>query len=63
MISKNTKPNAEQKAWLKSVADFHNEYGTEYLYGEEWSCVPFQIHHVAFRLAEIPLPQDGVENG
>ena len=49
MISKNTKPNAEQRAWLKAVADFHDEYGVIYLYGMEWSGSPLQIHHVAGR--------------
>lgn len=49
MISKNTQPNTEQRHWLKSVADFHNEYGVGYLYGDAWGCVPFQIHHVCGR--------------
>ena len=49
MISKNTQPNAEERRWLKAVADFHNDQSVSYLYGDEWGCVPFQIHHVAGR--------------
>lgn len=49
MLSKNTKPNAEEKAWLKAVADFHNEHGVGYLFGDMWNDAPFQIHHVCGR--------------
>lgn len=49
MLSKNAKPNQEQKDWLKAIADFHNYYGLEYLYGDEWIQSPFQLHHVVGR--------------
>lgn len=42
-------PNAKEKAFLKAVADFHNEHGVGYLFGDEWKGSPFQIHHVAGR--------------
>lgn len=49
MLTKNTKPNQAEKDWLKAVADFHNEHGLGYLFGDEWSLSPFQIHHVVGR--------------
>lgn len=49
MLTKNTKTNSEEKAWLKAVADFHNDYGLDYLYGVDWSSAPFQMHHVCGR--------------
>lgn len=42
-------PNAQEKQFLKAVADFHNDYGIGYLFGDEWQGSPFQIHHVAGR--------------
>ena len=49
MLTKNTAPNSQEKVWLKTVAEFHNEYGLGYLYGAEWNSSPFQIHHVCGR--------------
>ena len=41
--------NKQEKEFLKAVADFHNEYGVGYLFGDEWEDSPIQIHHVAGR--------------
>lgn len=42
-------PNTKEKEFMKSVMDFHNDYGVGYLYGAEWSSSPLQCHHVAGR--------------
>jgi hypothetical protein len=43
------KPNAKEKEFMKTVMDFHNNYGVGYLYGAEWSDSLLQCHHVAGR--------------
>lgn len=42
-------PNTKEKAFMKAVMDFHNEYGVGYLYGDEWDKSPLQCHHVCGR--------------
>ena len=42
-------PNAKEKAFMKAVMDFHNDYGVGYLYGAEWDKSPLQCHHVCGR--------------
>lgn len=42
-------PNAKEKEFMKSVMDFHKDYGVGYLYGDEWHRSDLQCHHVAGR--------------
>jgi len=49
MITKNTAPNAQERKFLNSVIDFHNQVGVGYLYGQECQFSPLQYHHVVGR--------------
>ena len=47
-----TKPaNTEQKKWMSDISEWC-ENNIQILYGNEWLCKPFQLHHVLGRSAK-----------
>ena len=49
MLSKGNQPNAAQRQWLKDIAEYHQESGVQYLYGDGYGHHDYQLHHVVGR--------------